>query len=197
MPSLGGEITRVRILEAAESLFAEKGFAGTSVDSIAKAVGINKATIYYHFVNKREIITALFEAIAADIDSHVRAGSVERRGGEADEGAQLKLELDYLASKRRILSVLLVESLMSGSTHELLFDCAERVMEIEGDETPSVGKPDKARTERLVFEFFTGFLPIVAFTAFRDKWCERYGGDPDSLTDYFIAAFERTHLHAR
>ena len=47
-----GEQTKQKILNVAGELFAENGFDGTSVDSIANAAGVNKALIYYHFKDK-------------------------------------------------------------------------------------------------------------------------------------------------
>jgi len=45
-PDKGTETT-ARILEAARDEFAEKGFAGARVDTIARRAGVNKATLYY------------------------------------------------------------------------------------------------------------------------------------------------------
>ena len=47
--------TVVRILDAAESLFAENCFAGTRMDDIAAKAGVNKATLYYHIGGKEKI----------------------------------------------------------------------------------------------------------------------------------------------
>jgi len=46
---------RERILAAAENLFAERGFAGTSMQTIADAASVNKAMLYYYFKNKRDL----------------------------------------------------------------------------------------------------------------------------------------------
>jgi AcrR family transcriptional regulator len=43
------------ILEAARSLFAERGFAGTSTRAIATAAGVNLAMIHYYFGNKEQL----------------------------------------------------------------------------------------------------------------------------------------------
>jgi AcrR family transcriptional regulator len=44
-----------RILDAAESLFAANCFAGTRMEEIAAAAGVNKATIYYHIGDKEKL----------------------------------------------------------------------------------------------------------------------------------------------
>jgi AcrR family transcriptional regulator len=58
--------TRERILEAALDLFAERGYAGTSVADLAKQLGITKAALYYHFASKSDILAALIEAPVAE-----------------------------------------------------------------------------------------------------------------------------------
>lgn len=47
-------------MEAAERLFADKGFAGTSVRDIAEAAGVNLAMISYYFGSKEKLMEAMF-----------------------------------------------------------------------------------------------------------------------------------------
>jgi AcrR family transcriptional regulator len=53
------EFTRARIVEAAIEVFAEKGYARTTVDDIASRAGSTRATFYLHFRSKSEILTDL------------------------------------------------------------------------------------------------------------------------------------------
>ena len=57
------ERTRAAILEAAEALFAERGFAETRLEDVAAAVGIRRASIVYYFADK----PALYDAVLADV----------------------------------------------------------------------------------------------------------------------------------
>ena len=50
------------ILEAAETLFLEKGFDATSTTQIAKAVGCNQALIHYYFRTKENLFDTIFES---------------------------------------------------------------------------------------------------------------------------------------
>lgn len=66
-PSLEGTVagdsfadTRERILDAAERLFAENGFAGTSIRDITTTANCNVAAINYHFRNKSGLYEELF-----------------------------------------------------------------------------------------------------------------------------------------
>lgn len=49
------------ILETAERLFLEKGFAATSTTQIAKAVGCNQALVHYYFRTKENLFNTIFE----------------------------------------------------------------------------------------------------------------------------------------
>jgi len=48
--------TRLAIHEAGLRLFAERGFAGTTVDDIADAAGVSRATVFSYFPTKEEIV---------------------------------------------------------------------------------------------------------------------------------------------
>ena len=50
-----------RILDAAEQLFAKRGFYGVSLRDITQAAGVDVALVGYHFGGKRELFTAVFE----------------------------------------------------------------------------------------------------------------------------------------
>ena len=48
--------TKERLIKAALDLFSENGYEGTSVDQIAKVVGIKAPSIYAHFKGKEELL---------------------------------------------------------------------------------------------------------------------------------------------
>ena len=56
--------TREKILNEALDLFAEKGYHGTSMREMAKAVGIKGSSIYNHFDGKEDIFGQLFNYLA-------------------------------------------------------------------------------------------------------------------------------------
>lgn len=53
--------TATRILDAAETLFAEQGFTETSLRSITARARVNLAAVNYHFGSKEELVQAVFE----------------------------------------------------------------------------------------------------------------------------------------
>lgn len=58
------ELTRDRILDAAEAQVMERGFAATSVDQIQEAAGISRGTFFYHFPSKDALARALIQRYA-------------------------------------------------------------------------------------------------------------------------------------
>ena len=57
--------TKERILDAALTLFAANGYNGTSVEQIAKAVGIKAPSLYKHYKGKEDILNALIDSSEA------------------------------------------------------------------------------------------------------------------------------------
>ena len=53
------ERTRSLLLDAAEQVFAEKGFTPASLDDIARAAGYTKGAIYKHFATKEDLFLAV------------------------------------------------------------------------------------------------------------------------------------------
>ncbi len=78
---------RDRILDAASSVFAEKGFAGARVDDIAARAGINKAMLYYHVGDKTALYSAVllrnFERVRVALDEALATGGSARSRLEA------------------------------------------------------------------------------------------------------------------
>ena len=62
--------SRARLVHAAASEFAARGFAGANVDRIARAARVNKAMIYYHFKSKQ----ALYRRLLRDMFTLVGNG---------------------------------------------------------------------------------------------------------------------------
>ncbi len=59
---MSAEERRKEILNAAESLFGEKGFEHVTMSEIAEAAGMSKKTLYVHFSDKRELFKSLVKS---------------------------------------------------------------------------------------------------------------------------------------
>ncbi len=66
----GKDVTRrERLLESALELFAEYGYAGTSVKAISQRAGVSQGLLYIHFENKEALLLALFEKSMQDVQA--------------------------------------------------------------------------------------------------------------------------------
>ena len=65
------EETRNLILDAAETVFNDKGVARTSLAEIATAAGVTRGAIYWHFKNKADLFHAMLERVEMPIDEMI------------------------------------------------------------------------------------------------------------------------------
>jgi AcrR family transcriptional regulator len=77
-----GTRSRERVLAAAMSAFAERGYEGASMSAIARDAGVTKSVIYDHFPSKADLHKALVEQQARALDTAV-AVAVEAKAGES------------------------------------------------------------------------------------------------------------------
>lgn len=104
-PSLRDEqkaLSRRRLLDGAEAVFARAGFHGASVDAIAREAGATSGALYSNFTSKEDLFLALFEErIAADVGDYseiVAAGATieaQARGAADRWMAILRERPDY------------------------------------------------------------------------------------------------------
>lgn len=198
MARTGGEQTRKRILAVAEELFSNKGFDATSVDEIARTAEVNKALIYYHFKNKNDLIVSLFRSIIEEVEEHV---GYQHHGDSLDANDVMKEkvreEIEFLARRKPIITLMLSEALRSNECEDFLFRCAELVIRNEhgaesgGNES---GMDERVSQKHLAYEFFTGFIPMVAFIILSDKYCTYFHHAKDRIVDDFVEAFVRSHV---
>jgi TetR/AcrR family transcriptional regulator len=73
---------REKVLAAAE-LFAEHGLDATKMEDIAAATGVPKATLYYYFTGKEDILTFLFTEILDEVAA-ATDGALKTDGSGAD-----------------------------------------------------------------------------------------------------------------
>jgi AcrR family transcriptional regulator len=109
------EATRRRILEAAMKLFARQGYNATSIDDVARASGIGRATVYLHFRGKAEILKTLTDDMLGKINAVL--GPIDPELADKDEREQIVQLLDDLISVQEA-NPQLAELILHGSTSE-------------------------------------------------------------------------------
>jgi AcrR family transcriptional regulator len=198
MPKTDGYKTKAKILGAAERLFAERGFNGTSIDKIARTAGVNKGLIYYHFKDKKDIVISIFKGIIDEVGQSIRLSEPRAASepGELQLQQKIKAEIEFCRKRKEIIAVMMMEALKADGNADFLFKCAEMVIqqELDGIHKKMKGADPEDRIRYLLHEFFTGFIPIISFVSLQEKWCQYFGCDQEKALDDFIASFAQTHL---
>ncbi|PSK91843.1 TetR family transcriptional regulator [Murinocardiopsis flavida] len=70
-PSITERARREQLIGLTIALIAERGYAATSLASIAAAASISKAAVLYHFSSKQAVIEAAYRSVLHDLTEHV------------------------------------------------------------------------------------------------------------------------------
>ena len=112
-----GERTQRAILEAAEALFARRGFAGTRLEDVAEIVGIRRPSILYYYPDKAQLYDAVLGDVLGGLLERVR-GALEAPGQLPERiEAAISAWVDYVA-ERPSLARLLLREVADGSADE-------------------------------------------------------------------------------
>ena len=193
-PEPGRGVKRAAILRAAQGLFLEHGFAGTSVDAVTAAAGVSKPTIYSHFQTK----DALFDAVVRDggpgpwVPAGIPATGDPRRDLELAARAVADLPPDFVAWDRLVAA----EAVRQPDLARIHFDrgpgrvlrlLADLFRTLDGTGGFTVGDPDQAA------EFFLGMATGVPLL--QGRLCiappprVRTGDPSGELADRFLLAY--------
>ncbi len=118
----GEQSSRERILDAAEGLFARRGYAGVGLRELADLVGLGKSSLFHHFESKPQLYAAVCTRILARIAARVDESLA--RGGAPMERLERVVDdlLDLLAAQpsdaRILLRSLFEDDELAGETRE-------------------------------------------------------------------------------
>lgn len=99
-----GADTRRRILGVALELFGTEGYAGTSIRDITERMGLTKASLYYHFRSKEEILDAITRPIKEELEALLAEASADPKPAPADLLAKV---VDILSRRVRLISIVM------------------------------------------------------------------------------------------
>jgi TetR/AcrR family acrAB operon transcriptional repressor len=63
------ELTRSRILDAAEQVFHAQGVSASSLQDIAQAAGVTRGAVYWHFEDKTDVFNAMMERVCLPFEA--------------------------------------------------------------------------------------------------------------------------------
>ena len=167
-----GDDTRTRILDAAQAMILDRGFAGVSLDQIIQGVGLTKGAFFHHFRNKNDLARTLIQRYS-------------------DQGVELFNST--LARAKRLSDDPLQQFLILVGLYEELFEglaepfpgclLASYVYELQqfDDETRAIINIEFELSRRELAKLLRAII---------EKYPPRRPIDPQSLADGFMSAFE-------
>ncbi|AJE84836.1 TetR family transcriptional regulator [Streptomyces albus] len=136
-----GAERRQQLLEIGRTLFASKGFEGTSVEEIASRAGVSKPVVYEHFGGKEGLYAVVVDREMRQLLSMVTSSLTAGHPRELLEQAAFAL-LDYIEEHTDGFRILVRDSPVAqstGSFASLISDIATQVEDILGREFKNRG----------------------------------------------------------
>ncbi|MBU2966529.1 TetR/AcrR family transcriptional regulator [Amphritea sp. 2_MG-2023] len=112
--------TAKKIMLAAEVLFAEQGFAETTMREITSAAKVNLAAVNYHFGSKKGLITAVAEKYLTPLVANLNSALSER----------LTLDADKTITAEELLEILMRTLLRVGKVKRFALPVCMRLLEL-------------------------------------------------------------------
>ncbi|MFZ5856533.1 MAG: TetR/AcrR family transcriptional regulator [Chloroflexota bacterium] len=110
--------TRNRILEAAVSVFASKGYHDTKVDDIVAESNTSKGSFYFYFPSKQDIFLALVDTFADLLESRLMERVRAETSGVARVDLALRVCLETFGQYRGLAKIALVQATGLGHVFE-------------------------------------------------------------------------------
>jgi len=163
-----GERTAERILDAAEAVFAERGYAGATLRDVAAQVDLRTPSLYNHFPNKESLYAAVLErGISPVLDA--LAEVVEARDRSDRDVRQVVERTMDLVGRRPNLPRLIQHETLSGGRHltPMLREWIQRTFArayemVEASSAASRWEPDQFPLLVLaMYHVFVGYFAIA------------------------------------
>ena len=183
------ENVQQKIIDAAEILFASRGFNATGIKLIAKTAGITKSLIYYYFKSKDEILTALFDIIVKK-SIEMKKKVVDLWIAEPTLGVDKIIRnysLPFMVENKNVIKIAFTESIkdVSEVPHLNIFKYFDQNFNASYEASEKMGfKPEKNQQD-MISGFFLFFAPLFSFVIFSDEWCDHYKIDMKTASSLF------------
>lgn len=200
------EITKRKILEAAEVEFAENGLAATKVDNIAKRSGVNKQLIYAHYTSKENLYSTILGVVYDHLGEYERVLMESTYDGIETIRTIILQYFDFLKKNQTFVRLVLWENLNNvahlGNVKTQLFAGVEKIIR-DGMDKGMISK--ELDLEQLAYSFnvfcFSAFSNINTISKLTNKdmsseyeLTKRAEHIADVLTKYVLYANEKANI---
>ena len=141
--------TKERILETALELFAQSGYLGTSMNDIARQLGITKAALYKHYTSKQEILDTLVKQVLQQYENH----SIFARANWEEDAANLPLTADA--------AVQMIQGQLRYILHDATIQRARKMLVIAQFQNSELAALQTKQNYTDVLGYFTGLVQCL------------------------------------
>ena len=106
---------KTKILEAAATEFAEKGYEGARVDAIAAVADVNKATLYYHIGDKQKLYSAVISNCFTAVRGQIEKADETSKSASERLSAIIKIIATQVTNNRAMNAILMREMATGGA----------------------------------------------------------------------------------
>ncbi len=144
-------------LALAAPVFAEHGFEAAKIDDVARAIDVPRATLYYYFSGKEDILAFLLQAMLAEVATQVQLAVRTEGSGRERLRAVLRAQLEVLGGNPDTAQLLVTNIGRAGRLTEIAaavdsaFHAPVRDTLAEGSKDGSLREVDVERTASALF----------------------------------------------
>jgi len=91
--------TRLKLLNAARQIFAEKGFDAATIDDITERADVGKGTFYYYFSDKQDVIAELIDGVMRELIDTIQKRCEGRRDLHTLLDTIVKVHIDFFSNR--------------------------------------------------------------------------------------------------
>ena len=110
--------TRDRIMEAAEAVFAEKGYHDAAMDEIVRRTSVSKGGLYFHFPSKERLFFAVMDHLGRRLVRRIEEKIAGQEKAIDRLEVALTTALELLGRRRRLAKLLLIQGYSMGNAFE-------------------------------------------------------------------------------
>lgn len=110
--------TRSKILEAAVTVFAQKGYHDTRVDDIVAESKTSKGSVYFYFPSKQDIFLGLIDTFSGLLEDRLNEAIQNEKHGIQQMNSALEVSLKLFSQYRTLAKIVLIQAVGLGSVFE-------------------------------------------------------------------------------
>jgi AcrR family transcriptional regulator len=183
---------RNAILDAAEAVFAERGFHGARIQDIAERARIAVGTVYNHFADKDDVLAAMLELRSEELIARLRPSRGDPKPFQARLRARVARVLSYVEAHRAFFAIANEQGMFAGTAAPGARAAPKRLRRVERfraifrtlvEEGIASGDLEPLRGDALV-RFFGGTIRAFVMSSITEA-----GTDVDELAGTVVDLF--------